>query len=110
MEDLQKTMWYLANNEFFFLGLSMASGKSIADPAHGIEYSTVVTAMARNGTEFGIRVSGLGDEWFTAPSPRVEGLFLPGYGELDAGLDMGDSAITETVRWGGSSWAALPAS
>ena len=100
-EDLLSTLWYLAYNEFFFLGLSMASGKAIADPARGIEYSTVVTAMARNGTEFGIRVSGLGDQWFTAPSPRVEGLFLPGYEEKDAGLDMGDSAITETVGWGG---------
>ena len=100
-KDLLSTMWYLAHNEFFFLGLSMASGKAIADPARGIEYSTVVTAMARNGTEFGIRVSGLGDEWFTAPSPRVEGLYLPGYDEKDAGCDMGDSAITETVGWGG---------
>ncbi len=57
--------------------------------------------MARNGTEFGIRVSGLGQEWFTAPAPRVQGLYLPGYKEEDAGLDMGDSAITETVGWGG---------
>jgi hypothetical protein len=57
--------------------------------------------MARNGTEFGIQVSGMGEEWFTAPSPRVNGLYLPGYSEEDAGLDMGDSAITETVGWGG---------
>ncbi len=57
--------------------------------------------MCRNGTEFGIRVSGLGDEWFTAPSPFVEGLYLTGYSAKDAGLDMGDSAITETVGWGG---------
>jgi hypothetical protein len=78
----------------------MAAGKAISDPAHGIEYSTVVTAMARNGTEFGIRVSGLGDEWFTAPAPFVDGLYLPGYSADDAGFDMGDSAITETVGWG----------
>jgi hypothetical protein len=57
--------------------------------------------MARNGTEFGIRVSGLGEEWFTAPAPVVDGLYLPGYNENDAGLDMGDSAIAETVGWGG---------
>ena len=57
--------------------------------------------MARNGTEFGIRVSGLGDEWFTAPAPRIDGLYLTGYSADDAGLDMGDSAITETVGWGG---------
>ncbi len=100
-ENLVGTMRYLTNHELFFLGLAMASGKASADRAAGIEYSTVVTAMARNGTEFGIRVSGLGDEWFTAPSPRIEGLYLPGYREEDAGLDMGDSAITETVGWGG---------
>jgi len=99
--DLLHTLRYTAGNEFLFLGLSMASGKASADPAAGLEYSTVVTTMARNGTEFGIRISGLGQEWFTAPSPRVNGLFLPGYGEQDAGLDMGDSAITETVGWGG---------
>lgn len=79
----------------------MASAKAIVDPARGIEYSTVVTAMARNGTEFGIQVSGLGDEWFTAPAPVVEGLFLPGYRAENAGRDIGDSAITETVGWGG---------
>ncbi|HWU37338.1 MAG TPA: DUF1116 domain-containing protein, partial [Candidatus Acidoferrum sp.] len=100
-EELLSTLKYTANHELLFLGLSMASGKAIADPAAGIEFSTVVVAMARNGTEFGIRVSGLGEEWFTAPSPRVNGLYLPGYSEKDAGCDMGDSAITETVGWGG---------
>ncbi len=100
-EPLVGTLQYLANHELFFLGLSMASGKVSADPAAGVEYSTVVTAMARNGTEFGIRVSGLPGDWFTAPSPRIEGLYLPGFKADDAGLDMGDSAITETVGWGG---------
>jgi len=100
-DALLNTLKYITNHELIFLGLSMASGKASADPAAGIEYSTVVTAMARNGTLFGIRVSGLGDEWFTAPSPPVNGLFLPGYSEQDAGCDMGDSAITETVGWGG---------
>ncbi len=95
------TLGYLANHEVFFLSMAMAAGKATADPASGIEPSTVVTAMARNGTDFGIRVSGLGDEWFTAPAPRIEGLYFPGYSEKDAGLDMGDSAITETVGWGG---------
>ena len=95
------TLKYVTGHDLIFLGLAMASGKAIADPARDIEYSTVVTAMARNGTEFGIRVSGLGDEWFTAPSPRVDGLYIPGYKAEDAGLDMGDSAITETVGWGG---------
>jgi len=95
------TLKYVTNHPLIFLGLSMACGKAITDPAHGVEYSTIVTAMARNGTEFGIRVSGLGDEWFTAPAPAVNGIYLPGYIEADAGLDMGDSAITETVGWGG---------
>ncbi len=100
-EAMLPTLRYITNHNLIFLGLAMASGKAIADAAHGIDHSTVVTAMARNGTEFGIRVSGLGDLWFTAPAPEVEGLFLPGYKEADAGLDMGDSAIAETVGWGG---------
>jgi hypothetical protein len=75
------TLKYATNHELIFLGLAMAAGKAIADPAMGVEYSTVVTAMCRNGTEFGIRVSGMGDEWFTAPSPKVEGLYLPGFTE-----------------------------
>jgi len=100
-DKLLATIGLITNHELIFLALAMAAGKAIADPAHNIEYSTVVTAMARNGTEFGIRVSGLGDEWFTAPSPQVEGLYLPGYKAEDAGRDMGDSAITETVGWGG---------
>lgn len=100
-EALISTMGYLSANEFLFLALSMAAAKATIDPARGIEYSTVVTAMARNGTEFGIQVSGLDGEWFTAPAPPVNGLFLPGYTKQDAGLDIGDSAITETVGWGG---------
>jgi len=100
-DALISTLNLLANHLLFFLGLSMAAAKAIVDPARGIEYSTVVTAMARNGTEFGIQVSGLEGEWFTAPAPPVKGLFLPGYDEQDAGMDIGDSAITETVGWGG---------
>ena len=100
-DHLVGTISYITSHELIFLGLSMASGKASADPATGVEYSTVVVTMARNGTEFGIRVSGLSDEWFTAPSPKVDGLYLPGYSEKDAGSDMGDSAITETVGWGG---------
>ena len=95
------TLKYITNHNLIFLGLAMACGKAIADPVVGIEYSTIVTAMCRNGVQFGIRVSGLGDQWFTAPAPVVNGLYLPGYSAGDAGLDMGDSAITETVGWGG---------
>ncbi len=100
-EGMLSTLGYVTHHDLIFLGLAMAAGKAIADPARDVEYSTIVTAMCRNGTEFGIRVSGLGDEWFTAPSPFVEGLYLPGYSAKDAGLDMGDSAIAETVGWGG---------
>lgn len=94
------TLYYITNHNLIFLGLAMACGKAITDPVKGIEYSTIVTAMARNGKEFGIRVSGMGEEWFTAPSPFVDGLYLPGYTAKDGGFDMGDSAITETVGWG----------
>ena len=100
-EKLLSTLYLLKNHNLIFLGLAMAAGKAIADPARDVEYSTMVTAMCRNGTEFGIRVSGLGDEWFTAPAPIVEGLYVPGFSAKDAGFDMGDSAITETVGWGG---------
>jgi hypothetical protein len=106
--DAIPTLKYLTNHHLVFLGLAMACGKAISDPASGIEYSSVVTAMARNGTEFGIRVSGLGDDWFTAPAPRVDGLYLPGYSAGDAGLDMGDSAITETVGWGAFTIGGAP--
>ncbi len=100
-EELLATLGLLANHELFFLGLAMASAKASADPARGIPASTVVTAMARNGTEFAIQVSGLDGEWFAAPAPRIQGLYVAGYSEADAGLDMGDSAIVETVGWGG---------
>jgi hypothetical protein len=99
--QIASTLGYLGGHELLFLGLSMAAGKSIADPARDIPYCTGVTAMARNGTEFGIQVSGLEGEWFTAPAPEVKGLFLPGYNQGDEGRDIGDSAITETVGWGG---------
>jgi hypothetical protein len=99
--ELFPTLGLLVNHDLIFLGLAMAAGKAIADPAYGVEFSTLVTAMCRNGVEFAIRVSGLGDEWFTAPAPAVDGLYVTGYSDKDAGLDMGDSAITETVGWGG---------
>jgi hypothetical protein len=106
--DMIETLKYATYHDLIFLGPAMAAGKVIADPARDIEYSTVVTAMCRNGVEFGIRVSGLGDEWFTSASPVVDGLYLPGYSAKDAGLDMGDSAITETVGWGGSVLGGAP--
>lgn len=102
------TLHYLVGHNLIFLGLAMACGKAITDPASGIEYSTVVTAMARNGTEFGIRVSGLGDEWYSTQAPVVDGMYLPGYSAGDAGLDMGDSAIAETVGWGAFTLGGAP--
>jgi len=106
--DAIPTLKYITNHHLIFLGLAMACGKAIADPASGIEYSTIVTAMTRNGTDFGIRISSLGDTWFTAPAPRVNGLYMPGYSAEDAGLDMGDSAITETVGWGAFTIGGAP--
>jgi hypothetical protein len=108
-DQVVATLYYVANHPFLFLGMSMAAAKAAMDPVRRIDASTVVTAMARNGTEFGIQVSGLDGEWFTAPAPRVQGLLVPPWKEQDAGLDMGDSAITETVGWGGFVIGGAPA-
>ena len=87
----------------------MPAAKAAADAAAGIERSSIVVAMARNGTEFGVRLSGTGDRWFTGPSGMIDGLYLPGYGPEDANPDIGDSTITETVGLGGFAMAAAPA-
>ncbi len=100
---------FAAGNDHFFLNLGMAACKAAADAAHGIPGSSLVTAMARNGTDFGIRVSGLGDLWFTAPADTPVGLHFPGFGPADANPDIGDSAITETVGLGGFAMGAAPA-
>jgi hypothetical protein len=100
---------FIAGNDHFFLNLTMPAAKAAADAAAGIDRSSIVVAMARNGTEFGIRLSGTGDRWFTGPSGTVEGLYLPGFGPQDANPDIGDSTITETVGLGGFAMAAAPA-
>jgi Protein of unknown function (DUF1116) len=100
---------FMRDNNHFFLNLSMAACKLMAGAAEGIAGSTVVTTMARNGVEFGLRVSGAGDRWFTAPAAIVDGLYFPGYGPADANPDLGDSAITETAGLGGFAMAAAPA-
>lgn len=100
---------FISGNDHFFLNLSMPAAKATADAAAGIERSSIVVAMARNGTEFGVRCSGTGDRWFTGPSSMVDGLYLPGYGPDDANPDIGDSTITETVGLGGMAMAAAPA-
>jgi hypothetical protein len=100
---------FIAGNDQFFLNVAMAIGKAVMDPVRGIAASSVVTAMTRNGTDFAIRVSGLGDRWFTAPVEMPRGLYFPGFTEADANPDMGDSTIIETIGLGGFAMAAAPA-
>jgi hypothetical protein len=108
-ETIAKVLSFLNANDHFFLNLSMPACKCILDAARGVEGSTVILAMARNGTDFGIRVAGLGDRWFTGPASIVDGLYLPGYSAADAAPDLGDSTITETAGIGGFCMAAAPA-
>jgi len=108
-EDLAQVLDFIAGNEHFFLNISMALAKVSLDAAHGVAGSSMVTAMSRNGVEFGIRVSGLGDRWFSAPAGAIDGLYFAGYGPADAARDLGDSSITETAGFGGFSMAAAPA-
>ena len=107
--DAEAVLEFLRGNDHFFLNLSMAACKATLDAAQGIAGSTVVTAMARNGVDFGIRLSGTGDRWFTAPATVPDGLYFPGYGPDDANPDLGDSAITETCGIGGFAMASAPA-
>jgi hypothetical protein len=100
---------FLSGIDLFALTISMAGAKLSMDAAVGIENSTVVTAMARNGVEFGLRVAGTGEQWFTAPVGPADGLFFPGFSIEDANPDLGDSAITETLGLGGFAMAAAPA-
>lgn len=100
---------FMNSNDHFFLNLSMPACKAMLEPAENIEGSTIVTNMSRNGTDFGIRISGLGEKWFTAPAPMVKGLYFPGFSEKDANPDLGDSCITETCSIGGFAMAAAPA-
>src|SRR5207302_583810 len=106
---LARVTEFVGANDQFFLNLAMAAGKAMADPILGVSGSTLVATMARNGTEFGIRVAGLGDRWFTAPVNTPRGLYFPGYGAEDANPDIGDSAIVETIGLGGGAMAASPA-
>jgi len=99
----------LGDNPLAILNPIMAACKTMTDAGHNIEGSTIVTTMARNGTDFGIRVSGLGDRWFTAPAGVVKALYFPGFTEKDANPDIGDSTITETAGIGGFAMAAAPA-
>src|SRR4029078_8703493 len=106
---IQRALAFVAGNDHFFLNISMAACKSMSDAAPGVPGSSMVTVMARNGVNFGIRLSGTGDRWFQSPANHVNGLYFPGYSAEDAAADLGESAITETNGLGGFAMAASPA-
>ena len=108
-EEKSQVLAFMHSNDHFFLNLTMPSAKCTLDPVGNIPYSTIIYTMARNGTDFGIRVSALGDRWFTAPAEIIDGLFFPGYTKDDANPDIGDSVITETSGIGGFAMATAPA-
>ncbi len=107
--DVSEVLRFVGSNDHFFLNLAMPACKLALDAARDIDGSTMVVAMARNGTDFGIQVSGCGDEWFTGPAQVADGLYLGDYGPDDANPDIGDSAITETAGIGGFAMATAPA-
>ncbi|MGZ6302904.1 MAG: DUF1116 domain-containing protein [Ktedonobacteraceae bacterium] len=109
IEETASVLRYIHGNDFFYLNLSMAACKAVTLAAHGIPFSSVVTTMARNGTDFGIHVSGLGDHWYVGPSQKVKGLYFSGYTEEDANPDIGDSTISETAGIGAFAMATAPA-
>ncbi|SHE82037.1 Protein of unknown function [Tissierella praeacuta DSM 18095] len=106
--DLEDVMKFLADTDQFFLNIAMATCKVVMDYARTIEEGSIVTALTRNGYEFGIRVSGLGDQWFTAPVNTPQGLLFSGYSEEEISPDMGDSAITESFGLGAMAMIAAP--
>lgn len=108
-EALRRSVDFIAGNDHFFLNLSMAASKTMLDATGVVPHSSMVTAMSRNGVNFGIRLASTGDRWFQAPANPVDGLFFPGYSIADAAADLGDSAITETAGLGGFAMAASPA-
>lgn len=108
-KDRYDVIRFLSDTDQFFLNIMMATGKAVMDAARTIQKGTIVTAMCRNGVEFGIRIAGMGDEWFTGPVNTPKGLYFTGYDEEDACPDMGDSAITETFGVGGMAMIAAPA-
>jgi hypothetical protein len=108
-EDVAEVLRFVGGNDHFFLNLAMPACKLALDAARGIEGSTMVVAMSRNGTDFGIQVAGTGDEWFPGPAQVADGLYLGDFGPEDANPDIGDSAITETAGLGGFAMATAPA-
>lgn len=108
-EELADVIEFLSGVDHSFLNISMPSAKVILDAANGVPYSSLVTVMARNGTDFGIQISGLGKEWFVGPAQMIQGLYFSGYTEKDACPDVGDSAISETCGYGAFAMAAAMA-
>lgn len=108
-EEKAEVLKFMHSNDHFFLNLTMPSQKSTLDPVGNVPNSSIVYTMARNGTDFGIRVSGLGNQWFTGPAEIIDGLFFPGFTKDDANPDIGDSVITETSGIGGFAMATAPA-
>lgn len=109
LEDAAKVLEFINGNDHFFLNLSMPASKAVLDAAANVPNSSIAITMARNGTDFGIRLSGTGDAWFTGPALVPDALYFPGYSKDDANPDIGDSAITETAGLGGFAIAAAPA-
>ena len=108
-EEKIAVLEFLNSNDHTFLNLSMPAAKATLEPVGKVKNSTIVYTMARNGTEFGIRVAALGERWFTAPAEIIDGLYFPGFSMEDANPDVGDSCITETLGIGGFSMATAPA-
>ena len=108
-EDKAEVLQFLGDNALSVLNPVMAACKAMADAGHGVEGSTVMTTMARNGTDLGIRISGLGKRWFTGPVGQPDGLYFPGFTAADASGDIGDSTITETAGIGAFAMASAPA-
>jgi hypothetical protein len=100
---------FLHSNSQFFVGVSLAATRLALDAGHGVEGSSLVTAVGANGRDCGIKVSGLGDRWFVAPADVPEGVFLEGFGPDDAGPSCGDSLAVECAGLGATVIAAAPA-
>jgi hypothetical protein len=107
--DVAEALRFVGGNDHFFLNLAMPACKLALDAARDVPGSTMVVAMSRNGTDFGIQVAGTGDAWFTGPAQVADGLYLGDFGPDDANPDIGDSAITETAGLGGFAMATAPA-
>jgi hypothetical protein len=106
LDDVKRTIEVLTKSDYFFLRLSMAAAKGIADSGHGISGSSIVTAMAYSSRDFAVRVSGLGDQWFRGPLPTVHAKFFEGFGPADIEWIGGESIILETVGFGGMAQSA----